>query len=301
MGLARIIGAGSGSIKKLVAEALTRLGVTTAASDKDSVVVANIDELATTKYNSGHDDGEDSVTISQSVSGRTVTAKASNGKTSSASVALGTDSGSHTFTLAPTGNNTATKDLSAGYYNAGTVTADGSKAYEAGSDSVTLSTSVSENVVTATASNGRTATGTVANKGSLTTTLTPTGNNTATKTFAAGYYDGGTITADGSAAYAAGKAAVAPITKTFTFTRTSEYVLTCSTGYTGYTGAKLNSFGSNVSFYNPKESSDNPSTTTLLYSTSYNSSTGVVTIGAGTINDKHYKFNGSSNCSITIY
>lgn len=207
MGLARIIGAGSGSIKKLVAEALTRLGVTTSASDKDSVVVANIDELATTKYNNGHDDGEDSVTVSQSVSGRTVTAKASNGKTSSASVALGTDSGSHTFTLTPTGNNTATKDMSAGYYNVGTVTADGSKAYEAGSDSVTLSTSVSGNVVTATASNGRTATGTVANKGSLTATLTPTGNNTATKTFAAGYYDGGTITANGSAAYAAGKAA----------------------------------------------------------------------------------------------
>lgn len=96
-----------------------------------------IAEGITKIYNERFSAGQNDVTVSQTVSGRTVTATASNGKTSSASVALGTGSGSHTFTLTPTGNNKATKSMSAGYYNAGTVTADGTKSYSAGQASVT--------------------------------------------------------------------------------------------------------------------------------------------------------------------
>lgn len=79
-------------------------------------------------YSTGKADGAAAVTLSSSVSGRTVTTKASNGKTSSGSVALGTNSGSLTFTLTTSGNGSATKSLSAGYYNAGTITAKGSNA-----------------------------------------------------------------------------------------------------------------------------------------------------------------------------
>jgi len=51
--------------------------------------------------------------------------------------------------------------------------------------------------------------GTMPNRGNLNVTLTPTGNNTASQDVAAGYYSGGTITANGSKSYNAGYAAKA--------------------------------------------------------------------------------------------
>lgn len=118
--------------------ALTAIGdaIRTAESSTAKILLtdmpARIKALATSKYNSGVSDGKAAVTLSASVSGRTVTATTSNGKTASASVALGTGSGSTTFTLTPTGNNTATKAMAAGYYNAGTITANGATSYAAG-------------------------------------------------------------------------------------------------------------------------------------------------------------------------
>lgn len=47
-------------------------------------------------------------------------------------------------------------------------------------------------------------TGTMANNGAMDVTLTPAGNGTTSKEVAEGYYSGGTITADGAAAYSAG-------------------------------------------------------------------------------------------------
>lgn len=46
--------------------------------------------------------------------------------------------------------------------------------------------------------------GTMANNGAMDVTLTPAGNGTTSKEVAEGYYSGGTITADGAAAYSAG-------------------------------------------------------------------------------------------------
>lgn len=129
MGLARIIGAGSSALKsKVVAWLNSNLSGVTAMSDSDDEIMNAIYEVC----EAYRTNGAATVTLSSSVSGRTVTTKASNGRTSSASVALGTDSGSTTFTLTPSGNNTATKSMVAGYYNAGTVTADGTTAYNAG-------------------------------------------------------------------------------------------------------------------------------------------------------------------------
>ena len=48
-------------------------------------------------------------------------------------------------------------------------------------------------------------TGTMENRGSWSPTLTPTGNNTATTSIPAGYYSGGTITANGATSYSAGR------------------------------------------------------------------------------------------------
>lgn len=48
--------------------------------------------------------------------------------------------------------------------------------------------------------------GTMPNRGELNVTLTPTGNNTASQEVAAGYYSGGTITADGNSSYNRGYA-----------------------------------------------------------------------------------------------
>lgn len=103
------------------------LGVTPSASTPDGIAAA-----AQTMYNNQYTAGQNSVTVSTSVSGRTVTARTSTGKTASSSVALGTDNGSHTFTLTPTGDNTATKVVSDGYYYSGTITANGSTAYNNG-------------------------------------------------------------------------------------------------------------------------------------------------------------------------
>lgn len=83
-------------------------------------------------YKSGYSAGVDAVTVTQTVSGRTVKATLSNGKTASANVALGTDNGNHTFTLTPSGNNTTTYAFAAGYYNGGTVTADGKTSFNGG-------------------------------------------------------------------------------------------------------------------------------------------------------------------------
>lgn len=113
---------------------LKSLGVTPSASTPDGIVSA-IETMNSDRYTAG----QNSVTVSQAVSGRTVTATLSNGKTASSSVALGTNSGNGTATLTPTGNNTTSKSYAAGYYDAFTVTANGATAYKAGHNSATLS------------------------------------------------------------------------------------------------------------------------------------------------------------------
>lgn len=137
-------GNGGGALKKAVADLLTSLGVTTKASAKDAVVLDNINTLSDNKYESGYStgqaagyasgitDGANSVTLTSTASGRTVTTTASNGTSSSLSIAYGTSSGNHTYILTPTGNNIATVTFAAGYYKAGTITADGSQSYSAG-------------------------------------------------------------------------------------------------------------------------------------------------------------------------
>lgn len=72
------------------------------------------------------------ITVTQEVSGRSVKATATNGNTSTTEVALGTDSGNHSMTLTPTGNNSVSFTFGEGYYYGGTVVADGSTAYAAG-------------------------------------------------------------------------------------------------------------------------------------------------------------------------
>lgn len=94
---------------------------------------------ASANYKGGYSAGQSNVTVSCSISGRTATARTSTGKTATANVALGTDNGSLGFTLTPSGNNTATKAMAAGYYYAGTVTAAGGTAYEAGKKGATAS------------------------------------------------------------------------------------------------------------------------------------------------------------------
>ena len=47
-------------------------------------------------------------------------------------------------------------------------------------------------------------TGSMPNNGAMNVTLAPSGNNSTSRTVAAGYYSGGTITADGSASYNSG-------------------------------------------------------------------------------------------------
>lgn len=148
LGKIRNGGGGGGALKKAVADLLTSLGVTTKASAKDAVVLNNINTLSDNKYESGYStgqaagyasgttDGANSVTLTSTASDRTVTTTASNGKSSSLSIAYGTSSGNHTYTLTPTSNNTVTVTLAAGYYKAGTITADGSTAYSAGVESL---------------------------------------------------------------------------------------------------------------------------------------------------------------------
>lgn len=201
------VGGGDGTaFRQEIADLVTEGGVTTSVTDTDAVIIANLNKAGEIVYANA----VKSVTVSQSRSSNVVTATASNGATASTTVPLGTDSGSLTFTLTPTGNNNTTKALAEGYYKAGTVTANGATSYTAGQNSVTLSSAVSGRTVTTTASNGKTSSGSVAlgtGSGSLSFTLTPTGNNTATKAMTAGYYNAGTITANGATAYAAGKTA----------------------------------------------------------------------------------------------
>lgn len=193
---------------------LKSLGVTPASSTPDGIASA-IGNL----YNNQYSAGQQSVTVSQTVSGRTVTATTSTGKTATSQVALGTSNGSTTFTLTPTGNNTATRAMAAGYYEAGTITADGTKSYAAGYSAgssagyssgyndVTVSQVVSGRTVTATASNNKTSTAQVAlgtSNGNHNITLTPSGSGSVSTTLAAGYYNAGTVTASGGTAYSAG-------------------------------------------------------------------------------------------------
>lgn len=135
---------------------LTALGVTPEASTPEGIAAA-IEKMYTDRYNDGvtyadnrvntnsanykggYTAGQDSVTVTCTMSGRTATAKTSTGKTATASAALGTNSGTLTATLTPTGNNTATKTYAAGWYNAGTVTAAGGTAYAAGKKGATAS------------------------------------------------------------------------------------------------------------------------------------------------------------------
>lgn len=69
-------------------------------------------------------------------------------------------------------------------------------------------------------------TGTMANNGTYNKTLTPTGNNTTSVSLPAGYYSGGTITANGATSYSAGYSAGAASITTIRISYTAKLTAT---------------------------------------------------------------------------
>lgn len=132
-------------IKKTIANILTKLGVPTQDTATMDEISDNISELASNKYSSGYtkgnsdgysagtEYGKESVTISTSISGRTVTATASNGKSVSSSIPYGTNNGNHNLDFELNGDTqSATMQLSSGYYSSGYIQIDASDVYADG-------------------------------------------------------------------------------------------------------------------------------------------------------------------------
>lgn len=196
-------GNGGTAFRQTIADEITNKGVTTYVTDTDSVIVENLTKAGQIIYNNAYN----AVTIkAQTFSQGVVTSTLSNGVSGDYTIPY-SENGT-TFTLTPTGDNSVTKTVEEGYYKQGVVTADGTVAYAAGVDSVTLVSEADGRTVTATASNGKTSSASIAlgtDNGNHTFTLTPTdGTITVTKDLVAGYYEAGTITADGATAYEAG-------------------------------------------------------------------------------------------------